>query len=354
MIDAGAPHVVHRAGSVLGPLRKGPYGSAHLVKWCAAQQNWDRIHYDAAYARDVAGLPERVINGALKQHLLVQLLDDAFGDTMRLRRLCFRFVGPDFVGDSLEVHGTVRSVESVGNATLLVVDLAIRNATQSKATTTGWAALSSAPDIPLPESLHMDDAVHATSGTAPPALEALVGSRFETAVSATPLDASRLFLFADAVGGLRDRYFRPADGSTAVAPPLFPIHALQPEPGSLPLSLDPEALGREGVNEMGRNFGRRFGVPDKGLTNGGSDVEVFSLLGTGETVRATSTMLGVAVKPGASGIPMLLTTVLNDYSTTGGRRLMREKQTTIYRNFEPVRSVIVPADRRSSQEESQP
>ena len=41
----------------LPALRKGPWTSAHLVRWCAAQQNWDRIHYDQAYAQQVAGLP---------------------------------------------------------------------------------------------------------------------------------------------------------------------------------------------------------------------------------------------------------------------------------------------------------
>lgn len=322
-------------GTALPSLRKGPYTSAHLVRWCAAQQNWDRIHYDADYAREVAGLKERVVNGALKQHLLVQLVDEAFGDAWCLRRIAYRFTGPDFVGESLQVEGTVRSVEPSGGDAIVVVDLVIRNLDQDRVTTTGWAALAPPGGTVLPGGFGLDDAVQGASGPVPAGIAALVGTQFESVVSAIPLDRSRLHLFADAVGGLRAKYYAPDGGAAPVAPPLFPIHALQPVPGSLPLSTHPEALGREAVNEMGRNFGRRFGVPDKGLTNGGNDAEILGLLAVGETACATSTLLGAAVKAGSGGTPMLLATVLNSYSTTDGRPLMRERQTTIYRNFEP-------------------
>lgn len=329
-------------GMRLGPLRKGPWTASRLARWCAAQQNWDRIHYDQAYAQDVAGLAERVVNGALKQHLLVQLLDDAFGGAAPIARISYRFAGPDFVGESLEVHGRVRSVDPHDDHLLIRVDLGIRNVERDRDTTTGSATLVVRADgapardaaAELPASERLDETVQPAVGPVPDALAALIGTEFESITSAVPLELGRLYLFADAVGGLDPAYHAPGDGRRATAPPLFPIHALQQLPGTLPLSDRPQAMGREGVSEAGRNFGRRFGLPDHGAVNGGNDAEIHGLLAVGETVQASSRLIGASVKTGSQGTPMLLTTVLNTYRTTTGRLLLRERHTSIFRNYE--------------------
>lgn len=329
-------------GLRLGPLTKGPWTASRLAKWCAAQQNWDRIHYDQAYAQGHAGLPERVVNGALKQHLLVQLLDQAFGDEAWLARLAYRFTGPDLVGESLQVHGTVRAVEPVEHGRLLRVDLGIRNVERGVDTTVASALLAcrepgDARDaaVPLPDAERLAETVAPVTGPVPTAIAQRVGSEVETITSALPLEASRLYLFADAIGDLDPKHWQWAEGRRVHAPPLFPLHALQPMPGALPLSDRPEAMGREGVNEIGRNFGRLFGLPDHGAVNGGNDVEIHSLLAVGETVRASSRLVGASVKTGAKGGSMLLTTVLNTYRTTAGRLLLRERHTSIFRHFVP-------------------
>lgn len=335
------------AGAMLRPLPKGPYSASQVVRWCAAQQNWDRIHYDLEYAQQYAGLKERVVNGALKQHLLVQFLETALPAGAWIRRLNFRFVGPDLIGEALEVHGTVRSVDESGMSRVIVVDLGIRNVQQDKDTTAGWALVvlrgsrstdSDLPAMRLPEQFVLDESVEAATGPVPAEVAALVGTEAEQVESAYPLDLSRLRLFADAVGGLRPMYFNPGSGrespyGTVVAPPLFPVHGLEAEPDSLPLSNDPAAMGREGVNEIGRNLGRRFGFPSSGMVNGGSDIEITSLLRVGESVCATSRLLAANVKSSAKSGHMLLTTALNTYRTSTGRLLLKEKQTTVYRNF---------------------
>jgi len=335
-------------GLPLGPLPKGPWTASRLARWCAAQQNWDRIHYDQAYARDQAGLAERVVNGALKQHLLVQLLDGCFGGVARIARLAYRFTGPDFVGESLVVHGRVRSVDAVdGGRVLIRVDLGIRNVERDRDTTTGSATLVACADRAvtdddlgaLPASERLDESVRPALGPVPAAIAALLGTEFESITSAVPLELGRLYLFADAVGDLDPAYHAPGGGRPATAPPLFPIHALQQRPGTLPLSDRPEAMGREGVSEAGRNFGRRFGLPDRGAVNGGNDAEIHSLLAVGETVQASSRLLGASVKTGSQGAPMLLTTVLNTYRTTSGRLLLRERHTSIFRSVEPSAGV---------------
>jgi acyl dehydratase len=329
-------------GLALGPLHKGPWTPSRLARWCAAQQNWDRIHYDQAYAQGPAGLAERVVNGALKQHLLVQLLDEAFGDAARLARIDYRFSGPDVVGESLEVHGRVLGVDRHDGHLLIRVALAIRNLERGRDTTTGSATLVAREDgtpVPdpaaaLPAAERLDETAQPVAGPVPAAIASLIGTEYASVTAAVPLELGRLYLFADAVGGLDPAYHAPADGRPPTAPPLFPIHALQQLPGTLPLSDRPEAMGREGVSEAGRDFGRRFGLPDHGAVNGGNDAEIHGLLAVGETVQAGSRLIGANVKTGSQGTPMLLTTVLNTYRTTAGRLLLRERHTSIFRNYE--------------------
>lgn len=329
----------------LEPLLTGPYTSAHVVRWCAAQQNWDKIHYDVDYARDVAGLPERVINGAFKQHLLARFLGQAFDVPTRLVRLNYRFIGPDFIGESLEARGTVTACEPIAGVTAAHVSLALWNPQQEKITTQGSAIvmLDAAPYgdndwQALPHHWRLDERVEAEDAAVPAEIRALLGQDDEHVTSCCPLDLSRLRLFADAVGGLPAWHHDPRSAADAglpgvLAAPLFPIHALEPAVGSLPLSTDGAALGREAVNEVGRNFARRFGFPASGLVNAGNECELHSLLAVGEAATGTSRLLSARVRPGARGGDMLFTTALNTYRTTSGRLLLREKQVIIYRHF---------------------
>lgn len=331
--------------SELKALRAGPYTSAHLVRWCAAQQNWDKIHYDLTYAQTYGGLPERVINGALKQHLIARFLVEAYDGEARIARLNYKFAGPDLVGESLEVRGRVTKTESVAGGTAAHVDVELWNLRQQKATTTGNAivmlgapAYASNESAGFPESWRLDERTEPEDPSVPAQVRALLGRDDEQVSSYCPLDLSRLRLFADAVEGLRAYHFDPRAAlqvglDAVVAPPLFPIHALEPAPGTLPLSTDEAAMGREAVNEVGRNFARRFDFPGSGMVNGGNECEVHSLLRVGETASATSRLLSARVKAGARGGDMLFTTCLNTYRTTSGRTLLREKQLIIYRNF---------------------
>lgn len=330
----------------LPPALTEPYTSAHLVRWCAAQQNWDKIHYDLEYAREFGGLPERVINGALKQHLLARYLVDSFDASARIVRLNYKFTGPDFVGERLELRGRVLRTESLGDHRFAHVELEIGNPAQAKTTTTGTAILML--DTPswqsvdwgsLPPQWRLDEVVGADDDDAVPReIRDLLGRDDEQLRSYCALDASRLRLFADAVQGLRAWHFdsnaaAAAGLETLVAPDLFPIHAIEAEPGTLPLSQERSAIGREAVSEVGRNFARRFGFPANGMVNGGNETEIHSLLRLGETACAVSRLLSARVKPGARGGDMLFMTSLNTYRTTTGRLLMREKQLGIYRNF---------------------
>jgi acyl dehydratase len=321
--------------------RKTPrWTSSHLVRWCAAQQNWDKIHYDSIYAKSYASLPERVVNGALKQHLISSYATGCFDDRATLRRVKYRFLSPDFVGEQIEAIGKVikRFDHEGGDFVELHIDL--RNVQRDDVTTTASALLQFDADaIPckLPAEWNLKKEIDCNArGNLPPDICRLIGQQIDDVTSFCPLDLGRLCLFADAVGWIHPKHF---DASIAdqgphkgiVAPPLFPIHGLTPPPGSKLLSESPSALGREAVAEVGRDLSALFEIPDGGALNGGNDVEIFSPLRLGETLRATSTLADVSVKDGKKGGKMMIALVENHYETTSGRRVLNEMQTVIYR-----------------------
>lgn len=332
-----------KKGQLLQPLSRGPWTSSHITRWCAAQQNWDKIHYDLAYARDVAGLPGTIINGALKQHLIVQCLEEAFPEAW-VWRLDYRFAAMDIVGQTLEVRGKVSEVQAVGPHVFVTVDLAIHNLEQGKDTTTGTAIVICTDALDpsrvvgdwasLPADLHLDQSIRAEDPAMPARVREKLGHRLEHVKSDYPIDLSRLRLFAEAIGGLWPIHFDPecpeakAAGSV-LATPLFPLHALEARPGVHVLSTDPEAMGREGVNEVGRHMAGHFGIEI--AWNGGNKVEIHSLARLGDRVEAESTLAGAYARVGRVGGRMLFFETLNRYSTTTGRPLVTERQVMICR-----------------------
>jgi acyl dehydratase len=320
----------------LPALRKGPFTSAHVVRWCAAQQNWDRIHYDQVYAQQHAGLPERLINGGMKQHLLVQFLERAFPEC-RIERMEFRFAGADYVGESLELRGRVVELAPM-NAALAHVELEIHNLERGGVTTTGRALVHSSGETGISsvpgEWSRLD--VPGEGEDAAQRFGFALGCKLEEVRSDYPIDLSRLRLFADAIGEVDARYFdteaaRRAGFPAAVAPPLFPIHALELRPGSRPLSRDPAAMGREGVAEIGRSAGERLGLPSGKIVNGGSRIRIHSLASAGETVQGESRLMALISRPNAKSGPLVSIETLNRYTTSSGRALLDERIAIVYR-----------------------
>ncbi|WP_165971485.1 hypothetical protein [Cupriavidus sp. L7L] len=202
-----------RPGTALPPLDKGTLTSSHIVRWCAAQENWDKIHYDRSYARNVAGLPDTVINGALKQQFLFQLATQAFGEGSWLWRLTCRFRGPDLVGQRPRGEGKIRTVDYQANVTALHLDLHLFNVDIGSATTEGSAVvLLPVSDADNPHELpsrYIEPAASQTTDVTPRGLDENVpasirrhiGTEIEHIDSFNTVEAGRLRLFADAVMG---------------------------------------------------------------------------------------------------------------------------------------------------------
>lgn len=329
----------------LANLSKGRFCASRLVRWCAAQQNWDRIHYDQAFAQ-ASGLRERVVNGALKQHLLVQFLDRAFDHRGWAWRLDFSFLGPDWVDEALEVRGRIVTAQRCGGFELHQVELEIWNVDQQAANTRALAVvvldpgsdrpLLALPDIGLPAEWRLDQRFPAPDPDVPAQVAERIGTVVEAEESLYPLSASRLRLFAEAVGDCPDIHFDAAGGASSahgsvVAPALFPIHAIELAPGSRPLDPSTHASGREGSSEVGRNLAARLGLGEGAALNGGSSVEIHSLLAVGERVRAQSRLAGVRTRQSRRGGRLLIIESLNEYRVAGSERLLlRERSRAIH------------------------
>ena len=84
------------SGAELPSLDKGLIGYKHLARWCAAQQNWDKVHYNQDYTREYSCLKDVYVNGAIKAQSIVQFLASAFNHRGWVWRVDTNFCGMDF------------------------------------------------------------------------------------------------------------------------------------------------------------------------------------------------------------------------------------------------------------------
>ncbi|MSP67652.1 MAG: hypothetical protein EXQ96_06070 [Alphaproteobacteria bacterium] len=333
-------------GMALPPLNKGRVTHGHLMRWCAAQQNWDKVHFNQDYVRTKSRLPDVYVNGAIKQQFVTQFLTNAFDAKGWIWRIDYRFHGIDFACDVLQVEGKVTAVGTIGPHLGVDIEVGIVNQTQGKQTTTGAATVLFDPgglpllgvvgdDLPPPR--RVPTGIEPATERVLPAMAAAVGTVLNRVDSFIPTDLGRLRLFAEAIMDVHPMHWDPAVGRLSpygrvVAPPLYPLHGLESPPGTRQLSQDPDALGREGVNDVGRPDGSQFGIDPSGILNGGCRVEVQSLLRAGETLSAESTVASAAYRAETpAGGPGLYLDTLNRYWESGGRPLLTERQTMIYR-----------------------
>jgi acyl dehydratase len=140
-------------GQAFGPLTKGPMTPAHIMRWSATTENWHRIHYDWRFATQHDGLPDVLVNGSWKQHVLVQLVKDNLGSTGWLWRLGFRYRAMDVAGDTIFATAQVMRKDQVDGLGFLTMRLQLRNQRDVVSTTgraIGVVPLRDGPPIPYP------------------------------------------------------------------------------------------------------------------------------------------------------------------------------------------------------------
>jgi len=114
-------------GQTLATLDKGTITTAHIMRWSAAVENFHRIHYDQAFATGHDKLPNVLINGSWKQHILVQLAKDGLGPTGWLWRLKFRYKKMDVAGDALRALAQVVNKRAIGELGFVTLKVSLLN-----------------------------------------------------------------------------------------------------------------------------------------------------------------------------------------------------------------------------------
>ena len=115
-------------GQEAGSMRKGPFTTAHLMRWSAAMENWHKIHYDLPFATGHDKLPGLLINGSLKQQFIAQLLKDWAGPAGWVWKIRFQFRAMNLVGERLEIWSRITAAERAAAFGLVELELGIRNA----------------------------------------------------------------------------------------------------------------------------------------------------------------------------------------------------------------------------------
>jgi len=116
-----------------------PVTTTQLVQYAGASDDYNRIHYDQAYAVE-AGLGGVIAHGMLTMGFMGRALTQWAGPAARVRRLSARFTAPVRPGDSVVVTGTVMSREAEDGAAL-TVHCTLTAAVADKTVASGSAAL---------------------------------------------------------------------------------------------------------------------------------------------------------------------------------------------------------------------
>ncbi|HUU36321.1 MAG TPA: hypothetical protein VMW48_19790 [Vicinamibacterales bacterium] len=114
-------------GESLPPVVIGPLTPSHVMRWAAAVENWHRIHFDWRYATGHDGLPDVVVNGSWKQHVLIRLVTDWAGEAGWLWTIDFQFRGMNVPGETLTAWGRVTGIEERGDYGVVTVAIGLRN-----------------------------------------------------------------------------------------------------------------------------------------------------------------------------------------------------------------------------------
>jgi acyl dehydratase len=140
-----------QTGASITGLSKGPMTAMHIMRWSAAIENWHRIHYDRDFATGHDGLPDILVNGSWKQHVMVQMLKDWAGPEGWLWKIRFQFRDKDLSGDTLAAGGVVTNTFTQGGIGFVECEIHLENQ-RGVRSTTGEAvvALPMRGGVPVP------------------------------------------------------------------------------------------------------------------------------------------------------------------------------------------------------------
>jgi acyl dehydratase len=109
-----------------------------IVQYAGASGDFNPLHTDEVYAREIAGYPGVFAHGMLTMGLTGRALTDLVGDD-RLLRFGVRFTAQVWPGDTLTVHSTVKDVTEQDGVPVVELDVVTTNQDGTNVVT-GYAA----------------------------------------------------------------------------------------------------------------------------------------------------------------------------------------------------------------------
>jgi acyl dehydratase len=97
-----------------------------IVQYAGASGDYNPLHTDEPFARDVAGYPGVFAHGMLTMGMTGRVLTDWVGDS-RLLAYGVRFTAQVWPGDTLTATATIREVSQSGGAPVAQIDVVTTN-----------------------------------------------------------------------------------------------------------------------------------------------------------------------------------------------------------------------------------
>jgi acyl dehydratase len=122
-----------KVGDEIPRLVKGPITRQHLAEWCAAENDYYRIHYDEHLAKSM-GLPGAPIQGTYRYALMGQMLSRWLGSRGTLKSISCSYRGLNLEDETITCRGKVVRNEAGSAGREIELEIWVENAKGERST----------------------------------------------------------------------------------------------------------------------------------------------------------------------------------------------------------------------------
>lgn len=317
----------------------GPWSNAHIARWCAAQENWERFHYDYKFATSVFQLDDIVANGNWRKHPIARVFKDWAGHGGWLWKLQMQYRAMHYPFDVFTVWARIREMREIDGIGIVDLDCGMRNQ-NGQETSPGSAVvaipLRNGPDVAYPfvppqelrepddyyepghnmeGALYVNDEVRSqigleSEGQSWDSVSLPELRRFSQAIP----DPDRLYW--------DEEYARSTRWGSVMAMPLYPVDGFKhppTEPDQLTRRIreNPNYWGGPPGVMSGERDHEIQGLPTQGGLNGGQSYEVLGLARLGEKLSRKSRLLDIYERQGSKNRLVFTVTGTTYYNSEG-------------------------------------
>jgi acyl dehydratase len=336
----------------LPSLEIGPWTAIHIVRWCAAQENWERMHTDYKYATEHDGLPDVIANGNWRKYVIARLFKDWAGRGGWLWKLYMRYTGIHLPGDTFKIWARVIKKYRVDGLGIVELEGGMNNQDGKETAPTVAVVvlpLREGESVPYPfyppTSLNHESPFQKRKTVEVPrhiteTSKACIGKQSDAIESWDEVCKSELRRFSQAIPDpdpiyWDEEYARRTRFETLVAPPLFPVDAFK-APANLPDRLTEEL--QKDPNFWGGppwDFRLFIDVPldfsKIRYFNGGQEFEILQLARLGEKIRAQRRLVDIWEKESKNYSRIVIREDATTYKNSKDEVILQERSFIVYR-----------------------